>query len=116
MRVTNATARKKRHKKIIKLAKGYRWGRSNVYRLAKNAVMKAGQNAYRDRRRKKRSFRSLWITRISAALKMQGLRYSEFAFQLANQKIIVNRKILADLAAIEPDVFTGVVKQVFKKT
>ena len=112
MRTTNAVARKKRHKKVLKLAKGYKWGRSNVYRLAKNAVTKAGQHAYRDRRRKKRTMRQLWIARISAGLKAEGYRYSEFIFKLTEKKIIVNRKIIADLAAVEPTSFTAFVKTV----
>lgn len=110
MRVTNSVARRKRHKKILKLAKGFRWGRSNLYRLAKNAVTKAGQNAYRDRRRKKRDFRQLWITRISIALRNQGVRYSEFACKMAEKKIVINRKMLADLATQSPEAFNDIVK------
>lgn len=113
MRVTNAPARKARHKKLFKLAKGFKWGRKNVYRLAINAVNKAGQNAYRDRRRKKRDFRRLWITRISAALQAQGKRYSEFIFLLAEKKIIIDRKIMAELAVSQPEVFADLVKKVY---
>lgn len=113
MRVTNAPARKARHKKLFKLAKGFKWGRKNVYRLAINAVNKAGQNAYRDRRRKKRDFRRLWITRISAALQAQGKRYSEFIFLLTEKKIIVDRKIMAELAVSKPEVFTALIEKAY---
>jgi large subunit ribosomal protein L20 len=112
MRVTNAPARKRRHKKILKLAKGFRWGRKNVYTLAKNAVMKAGQHAYRDRRRKKRDFRRLWITRVSSSVRALGHRYSEFMNKATAAKMVVNRKMLADLAATEPKVFSALVKKV----
>lgn len=110
MRTTNAPARKARHKKILKLAKGFKWGRSKLYRLAKNAAMKSGQNAYRDRRRKKRDFRQLWITRISAGLRAHGVAYSRFAHAMAEKKIVINRKMLADLAVRNPEVFEEVVK------
>lgn len=113
MRVTNAPARKARHKKLFKLAKGFKWGRKNVYRLAINAVNKAGQNAYRDRRRKKRDFRRLWITRITAALQAQGKRYSEFIFLLTEKKIVINRKMLAELAANQPSAFNAVVEKAY---
>ncbi len=112
MRTTNSVARKKRHKKILKLAKGYKWGRKKLYRLAKNAVMKAGQHAYKHRRQKKREFRQLWILRISAALRAQGIMYSRFAHQAAEKKVVINRKMLADLAVREPDVFNTIVKTV----
>ena len=112
MRSTNAPARKARHKKILKLTKGFKWGRKKLYRLAKNAAMKAGQNAYRDRRRRKRDFRRLWILRISAALKNQnlGINYSRFAFLRAEKKIVINRKMLADIAVKNPEVFAEIVK------
>lgn len=113
MRVTNAPARKARHKKILKLAKGFKWGRKKLYRLAINAVTKAGQNSYRDRRRKKRDFRRLWIIRISAALQAMGKRYSEFQFKMTEKKIIVNRKMLAELAANNPTAFESVVEKAY---
>ncbi len=113
MRVTNAPARKARHKKILKLAKGYKWGRKNIYRLALNAVAKAGQNSYRDRRRKKRDFRRLWIIRITAGLQSMGKRYSEFQFKMTEKKIIVNRKMLSELAANNPDSFKTIVNQAY---
>lgn len=112
MRTTNSVARKKRHKKVLKLAKGYKWGRKNLYRLAKNAVTKAGQHAYKHRRQKKREFRQLWILRISAGLKAHDVSYSRFMHQMAEKKVVVNRKMLADIAARNPEVFGDVVKQV----
>lgn len=112
MRVTNSVARKKRHKKILKLAKGYNWGRKNLYRLAKNATTKAGQHAYAHRRQKKREFRQLWIVRISAALRSHDVSYSRFAHQLAEKKVVVNRKMLADIAVRNPEVFSDIVKTV----
>jgi len=115
MRTTNAVARKKRHKKILKLTKGYRWGRKNLYRLAKNASTKAGQHAYKGRRQKKRDFRRLWIIRISAGLNSLGFRYSEFFFKMAEQGVVINRKILADIAFREPDVFSEIAKEIMKK-
>ena len=113
MRVTNAPARKARHKKILKLAKGFKWGRKKLYRLALNAVTKAGQNSYRDRRRKKRDFRRLWIIRITAGLQAMGKRYSEFQFKLTEKKIIVNRKMLAELAANNPTTFKAIVENAY---
>lgn len=110
MRATNSVARHKRHKKILKLAKGYRWGRSNLYRLALNATTKAGQYAYEHRKSKKRDFRRLWITRISAALIPNGVTYSRFMFGCAEKKIVINRKMLADLAVRDPEVFNDIVK------
>jgi len=115
MRTTNAVARKARHKKILGLAKGYKWGRSKLYRLAKNAAMKAGQNAYRDRRRKKRDFRQLWITRISAGLRAHEVSYSRFFHAMAEKKIVINRKMLADLAVRNPEVFGDIVKNAMGK-
>ncbi len=113
MRATNSVARKARHKKVLKLAKGYKWGRSKLYRLAKNAITKAGQNSYRDRRRKKRDFRQLWITRISAGLEAMGKRYSEFMHLMTVKKMIVNRKMLADIGARNADIFAKIVEKVY---
>nr|MBP9742793.1 50S ribosomal protein L20 [Burkholderiales bacterium] len=89
---------KRRHKKILDLAKGYRGRRGNVYRVAKEAVMKAGQYAYRDRRQRKRQFRNLWIVRINAACRELGLPYSKFINGLDIANVSVDRKVLADLA------------------
>jgi len=111
-RSVNAVASRKRRKKIIKAAKGYFGARSNVYTVAKNAVEKAWSYAYRDRRNKKRAFRRLWITRINAASRTEGLSYSKFMHQLAEKNIGLNRKVLADLAMNEPKVFSDIVGSV----
>lgn len=113
MRVTNSVARKKRHKKFLSLTKGYRWGRSNLYRLAKNASTKAGQHAYVGRKRKKRDFRRLWITRISIALRNRGLKYSDFMFKLSEKAIFINRKILADFAVLHVETFDRIIKKAY---
>ena len=94
-----------RHKKVIKQAKGYRGRRKNAYRVAKQAVTKAGQYAYRDRRQRKRQFRALWIMRINAAAREHCLSYSKFMHGLAQAEISVARKILADLAVRDPVAF-----------
>lgn len=112
MRVKRGTARHAKHKKVIKLAKGYVGRRKSVFKLAKQAVIKAGQYAYRDRRVKKREVRSIWIIKINAALKGFDLSYSKFIHLLADKKIVLNRKILADLAENEPKTFEAVVKEV----
>lgn len=101
---------KKRHKKIIKLAKGYRDKRSNVWSFAKRAVMMAGKNAYVGRKVKKRDFRTLWITRLNAALKQQGVQYSRFIYKLTRKQVALNRKMLSELAIREPKTFEEVVK------
>jgi len=112
MRVKRGVASHARHKKILKLAKGYRGKRKNVFKLAKNAVMKAGQNAYRDRRLKKRAFHQLWVLRINAACRQHDLRYSRFIYgwELAGMKI--NRKMLSELATNHPEVFEQIVNEV----
>jgi large subunit ribosomal protein L20 len=97
-RVKRGVTAKKRHKKILTLAKGYRGRRGNVYRIAKQAVMKAGQYAYRDRRQRKRQFRSLWVVRINAACRELGLTYSRFISGLTKANIAVDRKVLSALA------------------
>jgi len=111
-RSVNSVAAKARRKKILKQAKGY-WGRrKNVFTVAKNAVEKGLQYAYRDRRNKKRTFRRLWIARINAGVRQEGLSYSKF-MHLANEKNIgLNRKVLADLAMNHPDAFKAVVDSV----
>ena len=96
----------RRHKKILKLAKGYYGARSRVYRVAKQAVIKAGQYAYRDRRQRKRQFRALWIIRINAAAREHGLSYSRFMNGLKRAAVEIDRKILADLAVFEKTAFT----------
>lgn len=112
MRVKRGSVRKAKHKKIVKLAKGYRGRRNSVFKLAKQAVYKAGQYAYRDRRVKKRQRRSSWIMVINAALSSHDLSYSKFIKCLAEHKIILNRKVLADLAQNEPKVFSAIVLRV----
>ena len=97
-RVKRGVVAKARHKKILALAKGYRGRRGNVYRIAKEAVMKAGQYAYRDRRQRKRQFRSLWIVRINAACRELGLSYSKFINGLSKANVAVDRKVLSNLA------------------
>ena len=106
-RVKRGVIARARHKKVLKAAKGYRGRRKNVYRVAKQAVMKAGQYAYRDRRQKKRDFRKLWITRINAAASMNGLSYSKLMHGLKLAGIEVNRKMLADLAVSDAAAFTA---------
>ena len=108
-RVKRSVAARARHKKVLKKAKGYRAGRSKLIKLARTAVMKAGTNAYRDRKLKKRTFRSLWITRISAALRGTGIGYSRFINRLAHAKVKVDRKILAQLALEQEKTFTEIV-------
>lgn len=107
-RKKNVTARNKRKKKILKMAKGYFGKRKNSYRIAKEAVMKALSYAYRDRRQKKRNFRRLWITRINAAARQNGLSYSKFIHGLKEANVNLNRKMLAHLAVKEPDIFSEI--------
>ena len=109
---TNSVASRNRRKKIIKQAKGYFGRRKNVWTIAKNAVEKGLSYAYRDRRNKKRSFRSLWITRINAAARVHGLSYSEFMFKLKEKNIDFNRKVLADLAMNDPKAFDEIIKKI----
>ncbi|MFQ5583332.1 MAG: 50S ribosomal protein L20 [Calditrichia bacterium] len=113
-RAKNNVAAKKRHKKILKLAKGYRLGKSRLYRTAKDQVEKSLQYAYRDRRQKKREFRKLWIVRINAACRLNGVSYSTFIHGLSQNNIELNRKALAHLAMHEPDAFKALVEQVSK--
>tara|TARA_E500000331_G_C16793803_1_gene513527 strand:- start:76 stop:429 length:354 start_codon:yes stop_codon:yes gene_type:complete len=101
-----------RHKKIISAAKGYFGRRKNVYRVAKQAVDKARQYAYRDRKVRKRDFRSLWIQRINAEVRNYGLNYSQFMFGLSKSEFDIDRKILADLAVSEPEIFKEIVIKV----
>ncbi len=111
-RSVNAVASRRRRKKILKAAKGYFGARSNVYTVAKNAVERAMQYAYRDRRNKKRTFRRLWIARINAASRQEGLSYSKFMHGLKKADIQLNRKVLADLALNEPAAFKSIVAKV----
>lgn len=110
-RVKRGVIARARHKKILALAKGYRGRRKNVYRIAKQAVMKAGQYAYRDRRQKKRQFRQLWIARINVAARENGLPYSIFIHALKKSSIDIDRKVLADLAVFDKPAFAQVVEK-----
>jgi len=111
-RSVNSAASKKRRKKILKQAKGYFGARSKVYTVAKNAVEKGLLHAYRDRRKKKRNFRKLWITRINAAARAEGMNYSTFMHGLRKNDIHLNRKVLADLAMNEPAVFKAIAEKI----
>ena len=100
-----------KHKKIFKAAKGYRGRRKNTIRVAKQAVEKANQYAYRDRKRRKRTFRALWIQRLNAAVRPFGLSYSRFIDGLAKAGVLVDRKVLSDLAIAEPAAFQAIVER-----
>ena len=104
-RVKRGVQARARHKKVLKQAKGYYGARSRVYRVAKQAVIKAGQYAYRDRRQRKRQFRQLWITRINAAARINGLSYSRFINGLKKASIEIDRKVLADIAIHDQNAF-----------
>lgn len=109
-RVKGALSTRKRHKKILKLAKGYRGGKSRLYRVANQAVMKSLSYAYVGRKLKKRDFRSLWITRISAACKMNDINYSRFMNGLKRANVEINRKMLSEIAINDPAAFTQLVE------
>ena len=111
-RVKRGVTARARHKKILALAKGYRGRRKNVYRVAKQAVMKAGQYAYRDRRTRKRVFRALWIARINAGARSHGVTYSRFIAGLKKASIELDRKVLADMAVHDPAAFGSIVAKV----
>jgi large subunit ribosomal protein L20 len=110
-RVKRGVIARRRHKKILKLAKGYYGARSRVFRIAKQSVIRAGQYAYRDRRQRKRQFRSLWIARINAASRANGLSYSRLIAGLRKASIGLDRRVLADLAVHDKSAFTAVVEQ-----
>ena len=111
-RVKGAMNTRKRHKKILKLAKGYRGAKSKLFRTANQAVMKSLSYAYRDRKQKKRNFRQLWIARISAAAKMNDTNYSKFMNGLKKNGIEINRKMLAEIAVSDPQAFAKLVEKV----
>lgn len=111
-RVKGAMKTRARHKKILKLAKGYRGAKSKLYKTANQAVMKSLSYAYRDRKAKKREFRQLWIARISAAARMNGMSYSKFMNGLKNNGIEINRKMLAEIAVSDPAAFSSLVERV----
>lgn len=110
-RVKRGVVAKARHKKVLDKAKGYYGARSKVYRVAKQAVIKAGQYAYRDRRQRKRQFRALWITRINAAARLHGMSYSRLINGLHRAEIDIDRKVLADIAVHDPDAFGAIAAQ-----
>ena len=110
-RVKRGVIARKRHNKILKLAKGYYNARRKVFRVAKQAVIKAGQYAYRDRKQRKRQFRALWITRINAAARLNGLSYSRFINGLKKANISLDRKVLADMAVHDKAGFAAVAEQ-----
>ena len=108
-RVKRGVEARRRHKKVLKAAKGYYGARSRTFRVAKQAVIKAGQYAYRDRRVKKRNFRALWITRINAQSRAEGLTYSQLIAGLKKALIVLDRRVLADLAVHDKTAFAAVV-------
>ena len=110
-RVKRGVTAHARHKKILKKAKGYYGARSRVLRVAKQAVTKAGQYAYRDRRQRKRQFRALWIQRINAEARVNGMSYSQFINGLKKASIAIDRKILADIAIFDKDAFAALVEK-----
>ncbi|MFL2706556.1 MAG: 50S ribosomal protein L20 [Gammaproteobacteria bacterium] len=114
-RVKRGVQAKARHKKVLKQAKGFRGARSRTYKVAKQAVMRAGQYAYRDRRVKKRVFRSLWIVRINAAARDNGLTYSQLITGLKKANIDLDRKVLASLAVNDKEAFSLIVEQAKSK-
>ena len=110
-RVKRGVTARARHKKVLALAKGFCGRRKNVFRIAKQAVMKAGQYAYRDRRAKKREFRRLWIARINAGSRALGLTYSKFIAGIKKASIEIDRKVLADMAVNDPAAFASIVEK-----
>lgn len=110
-RVKRGVVARRKHKKVLKQAKGYYGARSRVFRVAKQAVIKAGQYAYRDRKQRKRQFRALWITRINAAARMCGLSYSRLMNGLAKAEIELDRKVLADIAVQDMKAFEAIAEK-----
>jgi large subunit ribosomal protein L20 len=111
-RVKRGVAASKRRKKVLKAAKGFMWHRKSAFRAAKEALLKAGKYAYRDRRVKKRTFRRLWILRLNAALRMHGEKYSAFIKKMADKKVEVDRKVLSEMANNHPEHFSKFVDSV----
>jgi large subunit ribosomal protein L20 len=111
-RVKRGTTAHKRRQKVIKQAKGFKWGRKSKYKLAKDALRHAWLHAYRDRKRKKRDFRQLWQIKINAACRQHGLTYSKFVNKLKKAKIELDRKILAQLAEKEPTIFKKIIEKI----
>ncbi|PIT87781.1 MAG: 50S ribosomal protein L20 [Candidatus Magasanikbacteria bacterium CG10_big_fil_rev_8_21_14_0_10_40_10] len=108
-RVKGGMVHSKRRKNILKLTKGYKWGRSTKIKSAKMAAKKAGQHAYNDRRKKKRNFRGLWLIRINAAVREHGLSYSRFIDALKKKNITLNRRVLSEIAGDQPKIFAQIV-------
>jgi len=113
-RVKRGVVARRRHKKILKLAKGYYGARSRVFRVAKQAAIKAGQYAYRDRRQRKRQFRALWIVRINAEARVNGLSYSRMINGLKKANVEIDRKVMADLAVFEKAAFAALAERAKK--
>ncbi len=109
-RARAGSARHRKKVRVLRAAKGYRGGRSKLYRTAKEAVLRAGCFAYRDRRARKRNFRALWITRLTAACRARGIQYSRFIHGLKNARVILNRKMLSELAVHDPAAFDKLVE------
>jgi large subunit ribosomal protein L20 len=112
MRVKGGTTRSKRHKKVLKATKGYRMSKSKLYKVAHEAYLHAGQYAYADRQKKTSQMRELWIKRINAASHLHGLKYSELMNKLKKSEVILNKKILSDLALNHPKAFASIVKEI----
>lgn len=113
-RVSNGLQRQRRHKKFIKMAKGFRLGRGNVYKQVRLALVKQGQHSYIDRKRKKRDFRKLWIERLTAIIESKGSKYSKFIHAASTKNIIINRKVLSNISIVFPNVFDAVYWEVNK--
>ncbi len=109
-RIKGGLNAKKKHKRVLKLAKGYRGARSKQYRVAKQSVMRALEESYKGRKQRKRQFRQLWIARINAAARMNGLSYSKFMYGLKLAEVDVNRKMLSEMAISDPEGFTALVE------
>lgn len=114
VRVKNGLQRQRRHKKFIRLAKGFRLGRSKVYKQVRLALVKQGQHAYKNRKEKKRDFRKLWIERLSAVIREKGGKYSTFIAQMTNKDIALDRKVMSNIAVAFPAVFDGIYEEVTK--
>ncbi|MCK9466760.1 MAG: 50S ribosomal protein L20 [Candidatus Absconditabacterales bacterium] len=114
VRVSNGLQRQRSHKKYTKAAKGFRLGRKNLYNQAKDALVKQGQHEYVSRRLKKRDFRSLWTERLSANLREKGSKYSVFVGQMSKKNILLNRKVLSNIAVAFPEVFDKIYQEVIK--
>ncbi len=111
-RVKRGVAANKRRKNLLKLAKGFRWRRKSHYRAAKEAILKAGKYAYRDRRAKKRTMRSLWVVRLNNALRLNGTKYSTFINTMKKKNIELDRKVLSQMAIDNPDIFSKLVEKI----